>query len=73
MKYIKLEKYIVSLDCVHGVLHSYASEKEIKNGCMPFYQVVISYNGGLTASLDFKNMEESQKSFDKIGEALGAH
>jgi hypothetical protein len=72
MKYIKIDKYIISLEGIHGILHSFSADKDIKNGCMPFHQVILTYIGGMTASLDFKSLDESQKAFDKIGEALAA-
>lgn len=71
MKYIKVEKYIVSLDCIHGVLHDYPSDQAVKDGCMPYQRILVSYNGSPMVTLEFKTIEDSQKAFDKIAEALG--
>lgn len=73
MKYVKLDRYIVSLDCVHGILHDFPHDKAIKEGCMPYQQILVSYNGSPMVTLEFKTMEDSQKAFDKIAEALGAN
>ena len=63
MRYVKIDKYIVSLDCIHGVLHNTVGKR---------FDVIITYNGGVSASLEFKNIEESQKAFDKVAQLLGA-
>ncbi len=75
MKYLKIDKYIVSLDGVHGVLihatslHSTQAPatKLLKN------EIIITYASGVSACLDFANKEEAQKAFDKIAEVLGAN
>jgi len=71
MKYIKLDRYIVCLEYVHGVLHNFPTG--VVNAAMPKrYQIDITYNGGMMVMLEFPTKEESQLSFDKIADALGS-
>jgi hypothetical protein len=72
MKYIKLNQYIVSLECVHGILHDYPSDQAIKEGCMPYQRIHVAYNGAPTAILEFKSIDESQIAFNRVAEALGS-
>jgi hypothetical protein len=63
--YLKIAHYIVSLDCIHGVLNN----TEAGEGFRP--QVIITYTNNTSACLDFTSPEEARACFDKIGQALG--
>ena len=69
MKYLKIDKYIISLDYIHGVvkesLMNHIEQRQI-------YQVIITYTGGVSVMLDFKTLEECEDGFNKIAEVLGA-
>jgi hypothetical protein len=65
MKYLKLDKYIVSVENIHGVLNNVVPGS--KKG-----QIIITYCDSISACLDFDSLEIAVTCFDKIAEAMGA-
>lgn len=72
MKYLRLDRYIVSLDGIHGILHTIIPAPSLPKGGLDTCQIIITYIGGVSASLDFVNKDISNSCFEKISLALGA-
>lgn len=76
MKYLKIGKYIVTLESVHGVLHNVFTSTDISLRDVKIKekgQIIITYSNGISASLDFDNKEDSIEAFQKIADALEAN
>ena len=81
MNYLKLDRYVVVLEGIHGILHTLVPGnphdpalrgKILGNINITYLHKKDSNPEFTTSFLEFPSKEDSQKAFDKIAEALGA-
>lgn len=62
MKYLKINRYIINTEGIHGVI------------CIDYESpcIIITYNNGMGANLEFKSSEAALDALDKIALTLGA-
>ena len=62
MKYIKINRYIITTDGIHGAICL-----SPESPC-----VIVTYNNGMSVNLEFKSSEAALDALDKIALTLGA-
>lgn len=69
MKYIRVDRYILSLDGIHGILN-HEIPSGILGSIVKKHQIIVTYLSGTQCCLDFLLKEDADKAFEKIASVL---
>lgn len=61
-RFARISKYIVSLDCIHGIMMLQ----------IPSYQIYITYADKTSVALEFEKKQECEAAMDKLTDLLNA-